>query len=169
LLNAEDVEVDARDNFGRTPLSYAAEHEVAVELLLKADADVNSRDSLGGTPLSYGVKRKCVAVVEQLLRREGVEVDLGDDYSELLLSMTRRGDKATVKFLLEKGVKADSTDCNKRTPLSYAVEWGHRRVIKLLLHRTVMNLNLGWTPLFYAYRKGDRASINLLRNAGATY
>jgi ankyrin repeat protein len=43
------------------------------------------------------------------------------------------GAETVMNALLKKGVKADSTDSDGRTPLSYAARRGHEAVVKLLL------------------------------------
>ncbi|KAH7370237.1 hypothetical protein BKA65DRAFT_386424, partial [Rhexocercosporidium sp. MPI-PUGE-AT-0058] len=46
----------------------------------------------------------------------------------------RMGHETVVKQLLEKGADVDLDDDNKRTPLSWAAEYGHEAVVKLLEH-----------------------------------
>ena len=49
-----EPDVDSKDTeYGRTPLSYAAEkgHEAIVKLLLEAGADINLKKRYCGTPL----------------------------------------------------------------------------------------------------------------------
>src|ERR1700722_225845 len=106
VLLTVGANVNARDQFGRMPLSRAAEggHEAVVKLLLKTgkvDVDSKDMDWGGRTPLSRAA--------------EG-------------------GHEAVVKLLLETGkVDVDSKDRYRRTPLSRAAEGGHEAVVKLLL------------------------------------
>ena len=67
---------DARDNDGRTPLSYAAErgNETVVKLLLDCDVNPNSECANGWTPLSRAVERGSAAIVQLLLDR-GAKID----------------------------------------------------------------------------------------------
>ena len=70
LLWTGEVEFDAKDHYGRTPLSWAAEggHETVVKLLLrtgKVEVDVkDNQDSR--TPLSWAAKGGHEAVVKLL-------------------------------------------------------------------------------------------------------
>ena len=59
---AEAVNVDAKDRFGRTALSYAAEnsHLDLVKLLLEQQADVNAPDNNLFTVLMYAAQKKAV-------------------------------------------------------------------------------------------------------------
>ena len=96
--------INARDEMGRTPLSWAAEkgHEAVVKLLLGTGrVDADTKDDRTRTPLSRAA---------------------------------RKGHEAVVKLLLATGkVNADGKDKRGRTPLSWAAEKGHEAVIKLLL------------------------------------
>jgi len=55
LLETSKVEVDSKDSYGRTPLSWAAEKgcETVIKLLLETGkANVNLKDNSGRMPLS---------------------------------------------------------------------------------------------------------------------
>jgi hypothetical protein len=101
-LREESIDVDCKDDWGRTPLSWAARHEhwEAVTLLLEKESiGVDCKDDWGRTPLSWAVKS---------------------------------GHKAIAQLLLESSkVEADSKDGISRTPLSYAAE-RHEAVVRLL-------------------------------------
>ncbi|KAF2192361.1 ankyrin, partial [Zopfia rhizophila CBS 207.26] len=63
------VDVDSKDEAGRTPLSWAAENgrEAVVKLLLETGkVDVDSKDNYGRTPLSWAAERGHEAVVKLL-------------------------------------------------------------------------------------------------------
>ena len=70
------VDVDAKDNDGRTPLHYAAKYATkeVVELLIPNGADVNAKDRFGFTPLReaawYGHKE-----IAELLLDKGTDVN----------------------------------------------------------------------------------------------
>jgi ankyrin repeat protein len=72
LLLRKKADVDARTNFGETPLLLAAfqGHIDVVELLLAKNADVNARDNSGMTPLHYALANHHDALAD-LLRRHG--------------------------------------------------------------------------------------------------
>ena len=56
MLLAAGAEIEARDEYGETPLHRAAQwsgNPAVVELLLSAGADPNARDHNGDTPLKY--------------------------------------------------------------------------------------------------------------------
>lgn len=53
LLLNKTVDVNAKDNLGRTPLNFASNvgHEGIMEALIKAGANVNLRNNFSNTPL----------------------------------------------------------------------------------------------------------------------
>jgi len=56
------VDVNAKDNEGRTPLHYAAKYATkqVVELLIPNGADVNAKDEDGWTPLHFAATKEIV-------------------------------------------------------------------------------------------------------------
>ena len=76
---ADGVDVNAKDDWGKTPLHSTAEmrrKEIA-ELLIANGADVNAKDSWGITPLQYATANDQKETVE-LLIAEGADVNAKD-------------------------------------------------------------------------------------------
>ncbi|HIM17462.1 MAG TPA: ankyrin repeat domain-containing protein, partial [Dehalococcoidia bacterium] len=59
------VDVNAKDNEGRTPLHYAAKYATkqVVELLIPNGADVNAKDEDGWTPLHFAATKEIVELL----------------------------------------------------------------------------------------------------------
>jgi ankyrin repeat protein len=96
-------ELESNDSYGRTPLSWVAQHgrEAVVKLLLENGADLESRDNSGRTPLLLAAQFKRKAVVKLLLEK-GANFEY-KDYSGLtpLSWAVENGHEAMVKLLLE--------------------------------------------------------------------
>ncbi|KAH7108965.1 hypothetical protein EDB81DRAFT_769315 [Dactylonectria macrodidyma] len=165
------AEVDARDRYGRTPLSYAAwnGHMAIVQRLVKAGACVESKDEIGGTPISYAICSGHEDVASRLMK--GGHVDSVDKISqELLLSAAKKGDEAVVKQLLDNGAATEVVDSTGRTPLSYAAEGGHVAVARLLLDKGAdvnTKESADHTPLARAVDNGSTDIIEILLKGGA--
>ncbi|KAL9062687.1 MAG: hypothetical protein Q9157_008713, partial [Trypethelium eluteriae] len=135
-VNVDLREIDQKDDeYGRTPLSWAAEwgHEAVVRMLLETGkADIESKDKFGQTPLSWAAERGQEAVVRVLLKTGKADIESKDkEYGRTPLSRAaERGHEAVVRVLLETG-KADIESKDEgygRTPLLWAVEDGHEAV-----------------------------------------
>ena len=178
LCRGNEVDVNAADDFGRTPLSLAAEmgNEIVVRALLESGkAEVDSRDRYGQTPLLSAARGGHETVVKLLVEMGAAEVDVKDIFCRTPLSWAaRNGYKAVVELLVKTG-KADieSRASNGQTPLSRAAEMGHETVVELLIKTGKVDVNSrdqeGWTPLLRAAKKGHKAVVELLlepRKAG---
>ncbi|TPX14029.1 uncharacterized protein E0L32_000423 [Thyridium curvatum] len=165
----DDINIDAEDASGRTPLSWAAEngHEAVIKLLLEKDAAVDIADEYGRTPLSWAVRNGHEAVVNLLLEKDAV-VNITDPIGRTPLSWAaRNGHEAVVNLLLEKDAVVNITDPIGRTPLSWAAEKGHKAVVNLLLEKdAVVNITdlIGRTPLSWAAENGHEAVVKLLES-----
>ncbi|XP_023313709.1 ankyrin-1-like [Trichogramma pretiosum] len=132
----QTVDVDARDDFGRTPLHLVVRDktEKLAELLLRRGANPNRTNSGGLTAL-------------HIMCKEGQgDDDIDNDYVdeefvELFFKITDE---------MQQSVKVDAVDEKGNTPLYYALHSGAGKVVELLL-RNGADPNLadaeGLTPL----------------------
>ncbi|KAL5585678.1 hypothetical protein FOVSG1_013370 [Fusarium oxysporum f. sp. vasinfectum] len=164
---------DVKDEWGRTPLSYAAAqgHEAVVKLLLATDKiDADSKDIRGRTPLSFAAGRGHEAVVKLLLTDStgNVKPNLEDEWGRTPLSHAAgRGHEAVVKLLVaDNRVDPDAKDQEGQTPLSFAACRGHEAIVKLLLGTDKIDADSkdirGRTPLSHAAERGHKAVVKLL-------
>ncbi|CAG9983235.1 unnamed protein product [Clonostachys byssicola] len=172
LLGGCDLNI--KDGYGRTPLSYAAEegNEDVVELLIKKNVDLNVKDEEDCAPLLLAAKAGNHTIVEILLAEEGVEVNTRDINGQTPLSQAaENGSKLVVRTLLDKdGVDINLQDKYGQTPLLLAARNGHEAVVRLLIDKN-SNPNAkdidGWTPLSLAARNGHQVVVKtLLAKAG---
>ncbi|KAF4436576.1 ankyrin repeat protein [Fusarium austroafricanum] len=133
-LMSFNLDVEARDAFGRTPLHYAAlsGNLHVVRVLLDYHADIEAEDSERGcTPLYLAAEQGKKAIVRLLIRR-GASVH-GNSALLPLCAAARCGHYQIVKLLLAKGAKVDDGGRINQTALHCAAERGHARVVDLLL------------------------------------
>jgi ankyrin repeat protein len=175
LKNRHDL--DSKDTYGRTPLSWAAKsgHEAVVKLLLEEGAELETKDDDGQTPLSWAAESGHEAVVKLLLEK-GTKLETKDTYfgRTPLSWAAKSGHEAVVKLLLEKGTKLETKDTYYgQTPLSLATENGHEAVVKLLLEKgaklETKDMYYGRTPLSRAAASGHEAVVKLLLEKGARH
>ena len=91
--------------------------------------------------------------------------------NEDFLAAARKGDVATVKAQLDKGVDVNAKTQYGATALSYACDRGHVEVVKLLIERgadiNVKDTFYGEVPLGWAVYKGHAEIVRLLLAKGA--
>ena len=127
-----------QDDFGRTPLSYAAEqnHFNVTEYLVNKGANLDIMDLDGRTLLFYPVIYGHFEMIKFLVGH-GTDLSIKDQFGRTLISCaSERGHLDVVKFLVGKGVDIDARDTIGRTPYSYAIEGGHSEVVQVLFQNT---------------------------------
>ncbi|KAF4331614.1 nucleoside phosphorylase domain protein, partial [Fusarium beomiforme] len=139
LLDTGKVDVDAKDQSGRTPLSWAAGRgrvDIVKLLLDTGQVNIDSQDKDGKTPLWWAAFEWRDDIAELLLDTGNIDVDAKDGCGQTpLLGAAGRGHEATVKLLLDTGkanVNARDTK-DGWTPLLWAAKQGHKAIVKLLL------------------------------------
>ncbi|TIA69379.1 hypothetical protein D6C76_07864 [Aureobasidium pullulans] len=168
--------VNARDQYGRTILSYAAEMNSmeAVRLLVDAGADPNmeseAREFEGFTPLLYAAHRGHEDTVTVLLD-SGADVNSKDRLAQNALAHASHSkSQAVARILLERGCDPDSEDHLQRNTLLLAAKEGCEGIVKLLLQRGAQvnyKNGSGETPLLLAARCASSEVMALLIAEGA--
>ena len=152
---------------GETLIGWAASngHEAVIKFLLaRDDTNLNSVNFTNMYPLSLAAAGGHAGVVKLLLARDDIDLNLTDHRGRTPLSFAAEfGYEAIVKLLAKDDVDINST---KSCPLSLAAAGGHVGVVKLLLARNDINLNLtdqrGGTSLSYAAEFGHVGVFKLL-------
>ncbi|KAI9674067.1 MAG: hypothetical protein M1822_009562 [Bathelium mastoideum] len=172
LKQVSSINIDTKDDDGRTPLWLAAEggHEAVVQQLLATEkVDVDAKDEDGRTPLWWAAKRGHKAVVRQLLATEKVDVDAKDRDGQTPLWWAAWGGHEAVvwQLLATEKVDVDAKDEDGRTPLWWAVWGGHEAVVRQLLATEKVDVDAkdedGRTPLWWAAWGGHEAVVQLLQ------
>ncbi|KAG2004338.1 ankyrin repeat domain-containing protein 50 [Coprinopsis cinerea AmutBmut pab1-1] len=88
LLQIKNIQVNARDQWGKAALIYAVESSAVpfVEQLLQhPDIDVNARDNNGDTALVYAVRSRNLHLVRLLLAVDGIQVNAANRHGQTAL------------------------------------------------------------------------------------
>lgn len=177
VLVSTDKDLNPKDGYGRTPLSWAAVngHEAMVKLLLETGkVDVDHRaDFDGRTPLFLAAKNGHDAIVQMLLETGRVDINTVEalECRTPISWASMNGHEAVVKMLLHTGkVDVNLRDTSGRTPLSYAVKNGHEVVVKMLLNtgniETRLNGRCSQTALSWAAENGYQVVVKMLLTSG---
>jgi ankyrin repeat protein len=172
LLCSQGVDIEAKDQLGRTSLLRAAQNgqEAVVYLLLQKGANVEREDHADRTPLSWAAQNGQGAVVHLLLE-QGANVEREDQIGRTPLSWAaQNGQEAVVYLLLEQGANVEREDQIGRTPLSWAAQNGQVAVVHLLLQKGAnveREDHADRTPLSWAAQNGQEAVVHLLLEQGA--
>jgi ankyrin repeat protein len=173
---------NVKDNFGRSPLSYAAELNgvKVIEHLINTGANLDFEDSYrrhdreristAHTPLSHAALKGHILACKALIHG-GAHVNHRDNCGRSALSYAAEGASDTVaRLLLQNGAMIDPQDSEKRTPLCWAAASGAFEVASLLLNlkANIEQADSGnMTPLLLAARSGHERTILLLIARGA--
>ena len=176
----------ARDNAGKSVLMYAAEANVAVNMVtvlqnlpeLEARS-VDWRDNDGKTALMYAASGKNAQLIKvHMLLGRKVDANITDNSGKTALMYAvgnadgARVDAKLVEEVLAATQQPDGKDDNGRTALMYAAEnpQAGSLILDMLINRGAdVNAadNTGKTVLMYAAAGGDIGKLRLLIDKGA--
>jgi hypothetical protein len=163
LLNFSPDLVNSTDASGNTPLHYAANKEIALELLANK-ASVSAREKTGGTPLHAAAYAGHIDVAAVLLAH-GADVNAKSVIGLTPLHVTAftentDGKKNAVemaKLLLANKANVRARDVDGNTPLDWAVAKVRPELADVLLSQiqTTLKKPDAGIPLKFKFIKGD--------------
>ena len=173
-IHRKDLNVNAQDNNGRTPLMYAAAwngNTDAINTLVKFGAAVNVQDSYGKTPLMYTAQSGNPENAVNVLVDASADVNAQDRYGKTPMMYTAQSEKPEIiTALVNAGADINAQDNYGLTPLFY-VAWSRSpdTITALVNAGADVNAqsNRGLTPLMYAANSGNLDAVNTLKKAGA--
>jgi ankyrin repeat protein len=176
LLVQPNSKPDQKDEYERTPLSYAAGKgytNIVWQLLARRDVKPDEKDASGRTPLSHAAEGGHEEVVWLLLTRSDIDMHSRDRRGHTpLFHAAAKGNDAVISMILSRGgAQTYSRDSDGRTPLFYAAESGHEAAVKTFLARSDMEADTkdskGMTPLCMAAKGGHTSIAQILIAQGA--
>lgn len=173
-LLGNGVSLNVRDDKGWSPLHWATQQgkREAVELLINAGATVDTFDAEGFSPLMLAVGDGRLGLVRLLIahganpnqkckaHKNGTPLHLACAWNRLRVS----------RELVNSGADVNAVDLAGRSPLFFAVMYGHKQIIKLLIdHGAVVDLDKkdteeNKTILDLAIETNDLSIIDLLKS-----
>jgi ankyrin repeat protein len=168
-------DVNAVNDFGRTPLHYACEESdlPAIRALIAHGADINAIAQDNSTPLLYAAWSRHPNSLEamKLLLAHGADVRAKNAYGiTVLMRAAQSGNVEKVKLALSKGTDVNARMKSGRTVIMMDGFEKHPEVLEVLLqHGADVNAKdaHGNTALSQAMRYHHDEEVRLLKAAGA--
>ncbi len=166
------ADVNVKDNYGNTALSYASmkSHEEIVEILINAKADLNVTNKYGYTALMFASRNSHKDIVKILIEANA-DVDAKDnDGDTALMDAARKGHKEIVQMLIEAKANVNAANNEGQTALIIASKKGHKEIVQILI-KACSDVNArdryGMTALMFASLTGNKEIVEMLIKAGA--
>ena len=151
LLLQHGADVNIQNEIGFTALMFSCCKGFIdiVKLVLRYDADVNIRDNFGVTALMHScrIENADINIVKLLLEHDA-DVDVQDNTfgRTALISAINGGHPDIAELLLQHGANPNIHDNSGGTALSYAIQRGHIKIAKLLIPKTLQEMEQHPTP-----------------------
>jgi ankyrin repeat protein len=134
---AAGADINARDEFGSTPLAYAVSEKRpdVVAVLLESGADVMVQDDEGSTALHSAIEHRLPEVAAALVKRDPRVVAVADVHGNQPLwtaVFNAKGKYEIVRLLLQHGADVGHRNNVGRTPLDMATRIADPALIQLL-------------------------------------
>lgn len=170
-LLGQQVDVNAAQSDGMTPLHWAVYHEKekTARSLISAGANPNAVNRYGVTPLSLACTNGNAQLVDLLLSA-GADANAALRGGESMLMLaSRTGKLAPAQALIERGADVNAKERDGQSALMWAAAEGHAEVVDGLMRAGAdrfATLESGFTPLLFAVRNGHTQVVLRLLESG---
>ena len=176
-VEAQGINVRAKDQRGETPLHWAAWHNENIDTiaaLIQAGADIHAKDNYENTPLHFAaLKNKNLDIIAALIQA-GADIHAKDNYRDTPLHLAAWNNKNLdiIAALIQAGADIHAKGKYGRTPLHYAARYNENPDIITALIQAGSDIHAindyGSTPLHLAAWKNKNLDIiTALIQAGA--
>jgi len=164
LLIAQGASVEAKDNYGSTPVLYAAYNgdEDVCRLLIENKASVEAKDNDGKTPLIWAAENDHEGVYKLLIENKAA-IEVQDKRGLTPLSWAAgKGHGNLCKLLIANKASVEAKDNNRETPLALAAANGRDAVCALLIDTQLEPIKKGKAAIvtLLAIAKKRRAKLS---------
>ncbi len=168
----QGIDIDAKDDHGRTALHIAATkgYPRISSRLTAMGADVDARDKDSVTPLLLASDAGHLAVVRALLAGNAELESTDSEGNTPLLLAARKGHAQVAASLVAHGANVDAKNESAATPLHLAARYDHKSVATVLIDAGAdleAKNRYGATPLYVASQSNSRSLEDLLVASGA--
>lgn len=114
VLSNEEINVNAKDRDGYTPLHYARSAEAVNALLSHKKIDINAKSSLGWTPLHVAIFHNYPETVSALLSDERIDVNVRDGVGVTPLLLAADGGKLEIVGMILQHMRIHSVPIDEK-------------------------------------------------------
>ncbi|XP_037804224.1 ankyrin-3-like [Penaeus monodon] len=168
ILLQSGADKEAKNYEGMTPLHLASwgGHAEVIEVLLQKGANGNARTDEGMTAIHLASMGGHVSSMEALAAACDILLVTRDGKSALHLA-AEYGNLGAVQWLHLQGLATSLKDQSGQTPLQYAKDEGHKKVVDFLKRHDEQTLNRNGIELHKAVAAGSLVEVRRILDLGA--
>jgi E3 ubiquitin-protein ligase mind-bomb len=143
------VDVNLKNNYNHTALHYASVwKKMPIDLfriILEKSKDVNAQEEDGNTALHWAIGQENRTAVEELLKRDDVDVNLKNNNRRRALHCAaewKNMPRNLFRVILGKSTDVNAQDKHGWTALHWAIAMENRTAVEELLKRKDVDVNL---------------------------